>query len=102
MSTSPYDDVCEKTETQVVISPTYQVIFHNDDYTTFDFVIKALMDIFHKSRETAEEITLTIHNNGKGIVGIYSEQVAYAKMDETMDLAKAFQQDHFIVTVESV
>lgn len=56
-----------------------KVIMLNDDYTTMDFVIKILVDVFNKNTLEAKKIMLSIHNNGKGLCGIYPYDIAYTK-----------------------
>ena len=59
----------------------YKVILHNDDYTTMEFVIYVLKVIFGKSDEESHEIMLTVHNQGHGVCGIYTHEVAETKME---------------------
>lgn len=57
----------------------YKVIIHNDDYTTMEFVIHVLMKFFSKSYDESHAIMLKIHNDGVGICGIYTFEVAESK-----------------------
>jgi len=57
----------------------YTVVMFNDDITTMDFVIEVLVRIFHKSEKEAEEIMLNIHNNGMGIAGVFTYDIAISK-----------------------
>lgn len=66
----------------------YNVIMHNDDVTTMEFVVMVLKRLFHKSAEEAEELMLTVHNEGSAIVGTYSKDIAQSKADYTMQLAR--------------
>lgn len=79
------------TETRIEIKEPsmYKVIFLNDDYTPMDFVVAVLMQIFNKKMREANEITMAIHNNGKGVVGSYIHQIAITKANETIAQAKA-------------
>lgn len=66
----------------------YNVIMHNDDETTMDFVVMVLVRIFHKSEQDAETVMLKIHNEGSAIVGAYSRDIAQSKANQTMALAR--------------
>lgn len=60
----------------------YKVIFHNDDYTTMEYVILVLMQFFHKSEDEALHLMLTVHKMGKAIAGVYPRDVAETKVGE--------------------
>ena len=57
----------------------YNVIMHNDDVTTMDFVVYVLVRIFRKSEEDAETLMLKVHNEGSAVVGTYSQDIAQSK-----------------------
>ncbi len=65
----------------------YSVIFWNDDVTTFDFVIDALVEIFNYTVETALQKAIEIDQQGKGAVGNYVKPIAEAKQNETLQMA---------------
>ncbi len=67
----------------------FKVILLNDDYTTMDFVVHVLVTIFHKPVNEATKIMLDVHQKGKGIVGIYTFDIARTKIKQTHELAKA-------------
>ena len=67
----------------------YRVIMWNDDYTTMDFVVEVLNDIFHKRYEEAVEIMLAIHEKGKGVCGAYTYEIAETKVQQTLKRARA-------------
>ena len=67
----------------------YQVILLNDDYTTMDFVVLILEKIFMKSPSEAVQIMLQVHKNGRGICGIFSKQLAEAKVEQVHQYARA-------------
>ena len=66
----------------------FRVIFHNDNYTTMEFVIAVLRDVFHKSESDAVSIMLNVHRNGFGVAGVYTFEVAETKVNRTHQLAK--------------
>lgn len=71
------------------LPPNYKVIILNDDVTTFDFVIKILLTVFHKTMEEAERLTLTVHNKGAGIAGVYSYDIARTKINQVRQMAES-------------
>jgi ATP-dependent Clp protease adaptor protein ClpS len=71
--------------------PMYKVLLHNDDYTTREFVVWVLQTVFHKNESDAIAIMSHVHNNGVGVAGVYTFEVAETKVTKTMALAKAQQ-----------
>ncbi|HEX3029572.1 MAG TPA: ATP-dependent Clp protease adaptor ClpS [Clostridia bacterium] len=67
----------------------YRIILLNDDYTTMEFVIEILMGIFHKSATEATKIMLDVHEKGKGIVGIYTYDIALTKVIQVEEASRA-------------
>jgi ATP-dependent Clp protease adaptor protein ClpS len=65
------------------------VLFHNDDYTTMEFVVYALMSHFGRSRPEAMNIMLQVHNNGVGVAGVFSRDVAETKVEYVTREARA-------------
>lgn len=66
----------------------YKVIFHNDDYTTQEFVTLVLIQFFHKSEAEATHIMLKVHRTGSGVAGVYTRDVAETKVAKVMDYAR--------------
>lgn len=66
----------------------YNVIMHNDDVTTMDFVVMVLVQIFKKGADEAETIMLRIHSEGSATVGTYYKDIAESKTEYTMALAR--------------
>jgi ATP-dependent Clp protease adaptor protein ClpS len=67
----------------------YKVVFLNDDTTPMEFVVRVLMEIFKHSADTAEKITMTIHNEGSGVVGVFNYEIAEQKSIETTNAARS-------------
>ncbi len=63
-------------------------MFHNDDYTTMEFVVFVLQDIFKHTPATATRVMLHIHQTGIGIAGVYTREVAETRVEKTLDLAR--------------
>lgn len=78
----------EKIKIKTTEPKRYKVLFLNDDTTPMEFVVSVLMEIFKHSAETAEKITMTIHTEGSGVVGVYSYEIAEQKSIETTTAAR--------------
>jgi ATP-dependent Clp protease adaptor protein ClpS len=83
---SPDSDVCEEIE-----SPREdQVIMYNDDYTTMDFVVQILLEVFQKPQTEAVELMKKIHASGKAVIGIYSYDIAATLVTMTVKTARTY------------
>jgi ATP-dependent Clp protease adaptor protein ClpS len=65
----------------------YQVVLLNDDYTPMEFVVMVLQEFFSKDLETATQIMLKVHVEGRGVCGVYSKDVATTKVEQVLDAA---------------
>jgi len=65
MSSNSNEKYSEEIKEVVVDRGTYELILHNDDYHTFDFVIDTLMSGCGHTQEQAEQCAWIVHNNGK-------------------------------------
>ncbi len=71
-----------------VLEPSlYHVILLNDDFTSMEFVIQALQQVFHKPLPEATKIMLEVHKKGRGIAGTYIRDIARTKAERVMHLA---------------
>ena len=66
----------------------FNVVMHNDDFTTMEFVVEILVDIFHKDEVTAQAIMLGVHKNGRAVVGRYPYDIAASKVEAALTRAK--------------
>ncbi len=74
------DGVLTDTERKLKPPPLYQVLLHNDDYTTMEFVVQVLQSVFHRSHAEATQIMLHVHKAGLGVAGVYTREVAETKL----------------------
>jgi ATP-dependent Clp protease adaptor protein ClpS len=66
----------------------YQVVMLNDDYTPMEFVVMVLQEYFKRDLETATQIMLKIHHDGRGVCGVYSKDVAATKVELVLAAAR--------------
>ena len=66
----------------------FKVILHNDDFTTLEFVVMILKQVFLKSEEEAQTLMLQVHHSDKAVVGIYSYDIAVSKMRRATNMAR--------------
>ncbi len=66
----------------------YQVVLLNDDYTPMEFVVMVLQEYFKRDLETATQIMLKIHHDGRGVCGVYSKDVASTKVELVVAAAR--------------
>ena len=66
----------------------YKVIFHNDDFTTMEFVTDVLRRVFNKPADEAVALMMKVHREGQAIVGIYSYDVAMTKAAQATTMAR--------------
>ena len=85
-------DLKEKVESrteEILQEPIqYKILMHNDDYTTMDFVVQVLENIFNKPPSEAIQIMLNIHKQGIGVCGIYTAEIAETKVVAVHSMAK--------------
>ncbi|MCA9771852.1 MAG: ATP-dependent Clp protease adaptor ClpS [Myxococcales bacterium] len=79
--------------------PMYRVLLHNDDFTTMEFVIFILENLFGHPSERAFEIMMHVHQRGVGVAGVFPFEVAEAKAKSATELARANEYP-LLLTVE--
>jgi ATP-dependent Clp protease adaptor protein ClpS len=91
--TDPHRDVGgavkERVDTKKQHPTLFNVVLLNDDYTTMEFVIQILEGEFQKSPAEAYRIMMQVHQNGRGIAGVYPWEVAETKVETVRSLASA-------------
>ncbi len=66
----------------------FRVILHNDNYTTMDFVVKILEEVFHKTQEESVAIMLSVHEKGMGVCGVYPREIAEFRVAQVTSRAQ--------------
>lgn len=89
----------EKTRIYLEEPRHYKVMMHNDDFTSMDFVVGILVDIFHKNEIEAERLMLMVHEKGRAAVGSYPYDIAVTKVQAASIRARA-EGFPFRMTVE--
>ncbi len=92
-------DVLTESETKLEKPKLYKVLLHNDDFTTMEFVVFVLNHVFMLSVPESFNIMLNVHNEGVGLAGIYSYEIATMKAEKAMNLARASEYP-LLCTVE--
>jgi ATP-dependent Clp protease adaptor protein ClpS len=81
-------DVLTESKQKLQKPPLYKVLLHNDNYTTMEFVVFVLMNVFHHSENDAIRIMLQVHNQEVGIAGVYTFEIAETKVAKVAQLAR--------------
>lgn len=84
-------DVVEEVESKTKLErpPLYKVLLHNDDFTTMEFVVFILQTVFNLGESDAVRIMLNVHQQGIGVAGVYTYEIAEMKVDKVTNLAQA-------------
>ena len=78
----------EKTRSLIKEPRQYNVIMINDDFTTMEFVVMILVDVFDKDEATAEELMMKVHRIGRAVVGTYPYDIAMTRTSKALDMAR--------------
>ena len=82
-------EVKEKPKAKTRRPQLFHVVLINDDYTTMEFVVHTLEDIFDKGPAEAYRIMMEVHTRGRGVCGAYTLEVAETKVAAVHDSARA-------------
>ena len=78
----------ERQRTDIREPKCFKVILHNDDFTTMDFVVKVLKQVFFLTGEKAEALMMKVHKEGKAVVGLYTYDIAASKARRVSNMAR--------------
>jgi len=81
-------DVATRPKSVVKRPSLWHVVLINDDYTTMEFVVRTLEEIFDKGKAEAYRIMMEVHTRGRGVCGAYTFEVAETKVAAVHDLAR--------------
>jgi ATP-dependent Clp protease adaptor protein ClpS len=90
MPTKTQRELHESERTRAVQPPMFKVLLLNDDYTPMEFVVVVLQRFFSMDREQATRIMLKVHNEGRGVCGVFPRDIAATKVE----LVSAFARQH--------
>jgi len=82
------DGLAVKVKTKSKKPSMYKVLLLNDDFTPMEFVVYVLERVFRKSNTEATDIMLKVHQDGVGVAGVYTYEIAETKVDQVMTLAR--------------
>lgn len=85
---NPQHHLENDTELELRPPSMYQVVLNNDDYTPMDFVIEVLMQFFRLNQEAATRVMLQVHEEGRGVCGVYSAEIAETKVVQVNQYAR--------------
>ena len=71
--------------------PMYKVLLLNDDFTPMEFVVHVLESFFGMARHQAVQVMLAVHNEGKGVCGTYTREVAESRIAQVNAYARKHQ-----------
>ena len=91
-NTNPIGDIAIKpSAVKPKLPDMYKVLLLNDDYTPMEFVVETIQRFFNKTREQATQIMLKVHTEGRGVCGVYPQDIAETKMQQVSMAAKEAQ-----------
>ncbi|MDT7689004.1 MAG: ATP-dependent Clp protease adaptor protein ClpS [Acidobacteriota bacterium] len=82
------EEVATESKEKLKKPPLFRVLLHNDDYTTMEFVIEVLTQVFNKSEADAFRIMWAVHTQGLGCAGVYTYEVAEMKAERATRMAR--------------
>ena len=83
--------VLERQEQKLKPPSMYKVVLLNDDFTPMEFVVMIVQEYFNKDRETATQIMLKVHHEGRGVCGVYPRDLAASKVEQVSSYSRQHQ-----------
>ena len=80
----------ERSSTRPKKQPPYAVVLFNDEDHTFEFVVKTLMKVFGYPAERCFQLTLQVHEQGRGVVWSGTLELAELKRDQVRSAGPCF------------
>ncbi len=81
-------EIKEKIKVKIAEPKNWKVILLNDETTPIDFVVSLLVDVFNHSLESAQAVTMQVHEDGSGIAGTYTFEIAEVKAIEATEVSR--------------
>ncbi len=75
-------------DTRTRLAPQWKVLLHNDEITTFDFVIELLITLFRKDAQEAIALTNEVHESGSAMIVVTSFERAELYVEQVRSLAR--------------
>ena len=87
----PHNDTNTQTRAKIDVKepPMFRVIYVNDNQTAVEFVISSLIQHFNYTVDSAESITMAIHESGAAVVAVLPYEIAEQKGIEITVAARA-------------
>lgn len=82
------EDVATQNKPKLEVPKKWKVLLHNDDFTSMEFVVLILQAVFNKNPIDAYKIMMAVHQQGLGIAGVYTYEIAEAKIDRVTQMAQ--------------
>ena len=78
-----------KLEAKLERPAMFRVVMLNDDYTPMDFVVVVLEVFFGLASEKAIQIMLDVHQRGRGVCGVFTQDIAQTKVVQVGEFSRS-------------
>lgn len=85
------ESILEAERTKVRPPRLFKVLLLNDDFTPMDFVVVVLQKFFAMDRERATRVMLQVHQEGRGVCGVFPMDIAATKVEQVTAFARQHQ-----------